>query len=297
MLTFTNEEAGQVAALLAHKGIPARVVQQQKEFMLSHLRELRLFSEQVLSSCEGPIIDEAVWQSARERLKAAFAKSDKLAQCLRVIESFEAMNNVRKYKSDWTGFLHESRWEDFSFDGQAQVTISTMHKAKGREFDQVVVLLHRFQEQDAACRRLLYVAATRARHHLVLHADVAFINRFDLDGLMYCRDQQQYPEPGRIRLQLGHEDVYLSYFSYVQGRIISLRPGDTLCVLPEGLGNQQGQHVLKFSKKFQERLSGLARRRYHPLAAWVEFIVWWKDEQVGAEQQVVLAVLELEIKH
>jgi len=293
ILTFTNEEAGQVAALLAHQGIAARVVQQQKDFQLTHLRELRLFSEQVLASGSGgPIIDEDAWTAARARLEQAFAQSDKLVQCLRIIDAFAAVNNMRKYKSDWTSFLHESRWEDFSFDGQARVVVSTMHKAKGREFDQVVVLLHRFQEQDPSCRRLLYVAATRARQELVIHTDVPFVHRFQLEGLTFKTDTQLYPEPGQIRLQLGHEDVNLGYFAFVQPRVAALRPGDALVLLPDGLGNPKGQPVLKFSKKFQARLAGLAGRGYRPVKAWVEFLVWWKDGE-EQEQQVVLAGVEL----
>ncbi|RYY90227.1 MAG: RecQ family ATP-dependent DNA helicase [Chitinophagaceae bacterium] len=295
VLTFTNEEAGQVAALLAHRGIPARLVQQQKDFRLGHLRELRLFSDKVLNG-EGSIILDDVWVAARSSLEAAFAQSDKLAQCLRVIDAFAAVNGLRKYKSDWNTFLYESRWEDFAFEGGAPIIISTMHKAKGREFDSVIVLLHHFKEADDACRRLLYVAATRARRTLVIHTDTAFVHRFTLPGLSYLRDTAAYPEPKQLRLELRHADINLGYFPFVQQRVAALRPGDPITLLPDGLGNREGQRVLQYSKSHMlPRLAALEKQGYLPAKAWVEFIVWWKDKE-GQEHQIVLAGLELE-KH
>lgn len=292
VLTFTNEEAGEVAALLTHRGVPARLIEQQKDFRLAHLRELRMFSNKVLQG-DAPFILEDVWTDARNQLAIAFTHSDKLAQCLRVIDTFASVNSLRKYKSDWNTFLFESRWEDFAFEAGTPIVVSTMHKAKGREFDTVIVLLRNFREQDPTCRRLLYVAATRARRTLVIHYSGSFTHRFDLPGLTYQQEQTSYPEPTHLRLQLGHKEINLGYFAYVQARVAPLRPGDPLALLPDGLATTQGHRVVQYSKNnMMPRLAELQRNGYLPARAWVEYIVWWKDKE-GTEYQVILPGLEL----
>ena len=54
----------------------------------------------------------------------------------RCVEQFEQINKV-KYLSDFKEFVFESSVEDFCDVSGADVVVSTIHKAKGREFDDV----------------------------------------------------------------------------------------------------------------------------------------------------------------
>ena len=49
ILTKTNEEALQIAGLLNHKGIPAKVIQNHDEFNLYNLLEIRYFIDEAQS--------------------------------------------------------------------------------------------------------------------------------------------------------------------------------------------------------------------------------------------------------
>lgn len=60
-----------------------------------------------------------------------------------MLETFSQTNKT-KYKSDLIEFIHESHWEDFIDEGKNTVLVSTMHKAKGREFNQVYLMLKQF---------------------------------------------------------------------------------------------------------------------------------------------------------
>lgn len=83
------------------------------------------------------------------------------------------------------GILEESRSSE---DG---VTLSTVHRVKGMEWDRVVVagvneglLPHRLAEDEEEERRVLHVAITRGRHRVVVLADASRPSVFlaELDG-------------------------------------------------------------------------------------------------------------------
>ncbi len=76
-------------------------------------------------------------------------------------------------------------------DAGGGVTLSTVHRVKGMEWDRVVVagvtegvLPHRLAENEEEERRVLHVAITRSRHRVVLLADVVRPSPFlgELDG-------------------------------------------------------------------------------------------------------------------
>lgn len=69
--------------------------------------------------------------------------------------------------------------------GDERIVISTVHKAKGRQFDAVVVPDVDWYEFEAERLRVLYVAISRAKRHLLLRAPG---NAAVLDGTMECFD-------------------------------------------------------------------------------------------------------------
>ena len=80
-----------------------------------------------------------------------------------LIADFEQVNSYGKYRSDLEEFIRGSRYEDFYSDDRETVFISTIHKAKGREFDSIYLLLDHVPLQSDADRRKLYVGLTRAK--------------------------------------------------------------------------------------------------------------------------------------
>ena len=132
---------------------------------------------------------------------------------------------------------------------QRGVLLLTAHRAKGLEFDHVVVLdggwnrVDRGEDEDAP-RRLYYVAMTRARHTLAL---ARFPGAHPLqDALRGCPSALHYPAPvrlppappelGRRYRRLSLREVFLSFAGYkrpsdpVHRAIGALSPGDRLQV-------------------------------------------------------------------
>jgi superfamily I DNA/RNA helicase len=62
-----------------------------------------------------------------------------------IIKQFEATNPIKKYKSDWKTFLIESKIEDFVNIEAGTIYVSTIHKAKGKEFENVFIMLRNFK--------------------------------------------------------------------------------------------------------------------------------------------------------
>jgi len=116
------------------------------------------------------MIADETWADAKRALERTFAASRHLSMVQRLLQVFEEQSGKRRFVSDWRVFLRESREEDFLQTDSAAVFVATMHKAKGREFDHVVLALGHFKLTDEASRRVLYVAMTRARESLTIHA-------------------------------------------------------------------------------------------------------------------------------
>ena len=70
----------------------------------------------------------------------------------RCVELFEQTNKT-KYFSDFKEFVFESSVEDFCDTSRADVVVSTIHKAKGREFDDVYMLISDNYVKDAHLMR------------------------------------------------------------------------------------------------------------------------------------------------
>lgn len=146
-----------------------------------------------------------------------------------------------------------------------------MHKAKGREFENVYLVLDRFSPKNDPDRRLLYVAMTRAKNRLEIHYSGDYLEGIDVDGIQRMADRAQYPVPDKLSKQLTHKEVHLGHFEYVQRRVLRLRSGDVLLLNEEGCLNQAGEQVLKFSASFREELQRLQEAGFRPVEARVVF--------------------------
>jgi ATP-dependent DNA helicase RecQ len=88
-------------------------------------------------------------------------------------------------------------------DGEA-VFVSTMHKAKGREFDHVFILLENFDLITDEKKRLLYVAMTRAKQNLTIHLNAPFLDDLPVQGMERMDNhEQQFPPPGSAGLAVN----------------------------------------------------------------------------------------------
>lgn len=212
-----------------------------------------------------------------------------------MMRDFERVNPT-KYQSDLDELIKESNYEDFYADEKEAILISTIHKAKGREFDTVYMLLNgRFMETDENMRKL-YVGMTRAKNALYIHCNSELFSMDTVPGVTYTDDGTVYGEPNELTLQLTHKDVVLDFFRDKKDAILGLHSGIVLSVKENYLCaeiNGQNVRVAKFSKACRERLQRLQDKGYHPCSAVVRFVVAWKNKEDEKEIAVLLPDLFL----
>lgn len=296
ILTRKNDEAVILLGLLLKNGIKAKLIQSKDGFNLNNLYEINYFTSILKKQTDSPLISNEDWENAKKEMGTHITAnpSKKLAEL--IIKDFEEAYPVKKYMSDWQNFLFESEIESFLKTDTETIYISTIHKAKGKEFDNILLLWENAIPSTDEEKRAFYVGITRAKSKLSIHYNRNFLQPFTDLGITYSIDNNTYPEPSQLALFLTHRDVQLGYFAYVQNRMQNLLSGSSLTILEDGLGNSRNELVLKYSKSFKEKLNEYSQRGYSLKEAKVNFIVYWKNEDAEKEVKIILPQLLLHIK-
>ena len=168
-----------------------------------------------------------------------------------------------------------------------------MHKIKGKEFDNVFLVLNGFRQDTDAEKRLLYVAMTRAKNSLSIHSNSSFLDRIEIPGMEKRYNRADYGQTGERILLLGHKDIWLSDCAYRQRPISALASGDILKADSNGCRDKYGNTVVRFSNDFKKELAGFIDQNYSIAEAKVNFIVWWKGKDMEKAIMVVLPELHL----
>jgi len=274
--------------------LQSKLVQSNDSFSLFNLVEVRYFLNALNLGNDVFTISDDIWGNAKRKLIDRFKGSSKFEICNNLIKDFEATNTRRKYKSDFEVFIRESKLEDFMSENGETIFVSTIHKAKGKEFDNVFLLLENFDVSDNEKKRQLYVAMTRAKQKLIIHLNGNYLDKFKTEALEIIENTNTFQPPSGLVLHLSHKDLYLGYFEYVQRRVNELTSGDLLRVSDDGCKNDRDEVVLKFSRRFLDRLSEIKKNGFELKEAKVNFIVYWKGEDKEQEIKIVLPELHFE---
>lgn len=294
ILTKTNDEAQQIAGLLLNNNFPAKLIQSNDEFNLYNLYEVRFLLNELNLNDDVFIITDDVWENAKQELQHKLRNSSKFEICNKIIKDFEITNPKKKYKSDLETFIRESKIEDFFNENGETIFVSTIHKAKGKEFDNVLILLENFNYKKDDQKRQLYVAMTRAKNNLSIHLNSNLLDNITSINLERIEDNNIYLLPNALIIQLSFKDVWLDYFINRQYLISQLISGDKLNFTENECLDKNGKSILKFSKQFIERIKNLKSINYQLRSAKVNFIVYWKGEDTEEEIKIVLPELYFE---
>ncbi|MDE6079695.1 MAG: RecQ family ATP-dependent DNA helicase [Duncaniella sp.] len=294
VLTQTNEEAAILVGLLRRQGLNCRLVQSMDGFRFWNMAEVRMFLKQIATNSTVPTIPDETWEKAKQKVAATYDGSASLHYLQRCLEIFEQTNRV-KYHTDFKEFLFESSIEDFCDFSGADVVVSTIHKAKGREFDDVYMLVAAPPAVSNQNLRRYYVGATRAKERLFIHSDSPLFEPMPADEHIVCREL--YGMPDEIVLQLTHRDVNLGFFKMRKHEILSLRAGAQLRFANNYLYTYDGNVVVgQLSQKMQGELKHWGERGYRVHEASVRFIVAWRPKDAAPDEKehaVLLADLTL----
>ncbi|NLM26968.1 MAG: RecQ family ATP-dependent DNA helicase [Clostridiaceae bacterium] len=294
ILTRENNEALQITGLLLNNGMPAKLIRSNEGFNLYNLLETRYFINQLNMGGKACAISEEVWEYAGRKLKEQFGKCANYEIIKNIIKEFELTHKKTKYKSDLEIFIRESNLEDFYNEKTDTILVSTMHKAKGREFDNVFIMLDGFRPEKDEDIRLLYVAMTRAKKNLTIHYNGCYLDFINTENVVRVNDDNVYLPPCQLALQLSHKDVHLDFFMSCQHEITKLFSGDELAVNGEYCFNAEGHAVLRFSKQGINKIMSVIEKNYMLKSAKISFIVYWKKENTDNEIQIILPELYFE---
>ena len=189
------------------------------------------------------------------------------------------------YLNDFEEFVFQSNYEDFYTSENKTILVSTMHKAKGKQFDNVYILLDNFnlssiKEEDIReeKKRQLYVAMTRAKNGLFIHTNTNIFSKCKIPNVSLIENNNKFDSPKEIALQMEYKDFYLDYSFNVKDILKLLRSGEKLEYSENGLVKRIGsklETVALYSKKFKERLLEYKAKGYKPINAEIRFIVSW----------------------
>ncbi|MFW5886499.1 MAG: UvrD-helicase domain-containing protein, partial [Bacteroidota bacterium] len=290
ILTKTNDEALKITGLLIKNGQPAKLVQANDGFNLFNLAEVRYFIDQLNLFEDTYVFDDELWNQAKSNLVNKYQNSTKLDICINLIKDFEITNPKKKYKSDLEVFFRESKLEDCYNGENDTIIVSTMHKSKGKEYDNIFILLENFNCLTDPAKRQLYVAMTRAKKNLAIHVNDNYLNNISADDLEYVSIDGNFNPPHQVVMHLTFKDVWLDYFIHKQHFISKLNCGDTLQFNGGECFDSQGNSVLKFSKNFMHTIESF-KEGYELKEVKINFIIHWKKEELEEEVKIILPEL------
>ena len=292
ILTQTNEEAVIMLALLHSHSINAKLVQSMDGLRFWNLAEVRYFLKKIdqgLKETKSPIIPDNIWETAKHQTYQKYASSQALPYLRRSLQIFEQTNRA-KYYSDLKEFVFESSVEDFCDITESDIVVSTIHKAKGHEFDHVLMLITHPEHPTDEILRRYYVGMTRAKQTLTIHTNG---NLFDtLHTAQHLYDAQAYDEPNEIVLQLSHKDVNLGFSKPHKDTILSQRSGmpltyhDHCLCLPA-----TSRDIAQLSIKMNEKIGKWELKGYKVTTAKIRFIVAWKSKEAPKDEKESAIVL------
>ena len=267
ILTRTNEETMLVAYELEQRGLHATIVQSMGGFCFGNLAEIRYFLKQ-LGQDEISISYEK-WHEAKKRTLETYSSSTCLNAIKHFFADFEATRQVY-YRSDLREFIFESYIEDFIAADDKSVFVSTIHKAKGREFDTVYLLSPVPDGRDINDMRAYYVGLTRAKRNLYLVTNPPV-------------------EYSSISIALNMHDVWLDFFKGRKEIVLRLRSGDSLQYQDGYLLNDQGINIVALSASGKDKLKVWTDKGYEVKSAKVSYTLAWKPQDSEIEYAVCLA--------
>ena len=268
ILTRTNEETMQVAYELEQRGLHAIVAQSMGGFRFGNLAEVRYFLKQ-LGGKDDVTISKEKWNEAKQCTLDTYGSST----CLNVMQHFFSDFEITHqfyYRSDLREYIFESNIEDFIVADDKSVFVSTIHKAKGREFNTVYLLSPIPDGRDVNDMRTYYVGITRAKRNLYLVTNSP-------------------TEYSSISIALNMHDVILNFFKGRKDIVLRLRSGNNLQYKGGYLLNEQETNVAALSASGKDKLKAWTDKGYEVTSAKVSYTLAWKPKDADMEYAVCLA--------
>lgn len=289
VLARKNEEVLILASTLEKAGFKVRTIGASEGFYVGMLDEVRRFTDLLeVMSTEVRTVTEEAWRNTKDHFLHGQQANPLLADLQDIIMRFETDQKGRYELALWQEFIRDLRMEEVVMTTKDTVLVTTLHKAKGREFDEVILMLPDLPLATEEDRRLLYVACTRAKRRLSIHTGRALSAALSLDTVRVEQDDTEYPPPTEVDYIANLKEVHLDSMKPVQQAIAQAHTGHPLVVNGtfqlQGLNGQMG-----FSRKMKtEVFERFVKAGYTPAGGRVEYKVHWYKKEDRREYQVVV---------
>lgn len=296
VLCRTNDDVLEIYSRLKELDLNVKYLIGKEGFRLGNIHELQFFLESWKSSD---------FDQAYDQLLKNFKTSSNLRLAEKVIERFiDQPTGDKNLPVTHQIISFEQYLQDIEFDEfeatKAHIIVSTMHKAKGKEFNSVYIAVENNFIKNEYLARLLYVAITRAKENLYIHTQDHCFDPFTelVNEVTSNRDEQ--PAYPKKTFSMGLSDLSLSS-THAQSGIAKVQPraGDTLQVTKNQWGKyelkKQGWTVCVLSGNFAKKLEQYSGFTVNP-SAKVEYVVNWIDKNNEQNFLQVLCQMSLNKK-
>lgn len=285
-----NDEVYKISGLINSSGLYAKPIQSNDGFDLSCLEEVRYILD-CFDEKGKPTISTEDWQRIKSDVAKKYRQSEMLFVCINMMESYEISYPDTRYLSDLKIFISESKMEDFYKTDNETIFVSTVHRAKGREFDNVFLMLKDSEPRDDITARKIYVALTRAKNNLFIHYNGKYLENINTDNTEKITDNKIYDDPPGIIISASHKDVWLDGFNSVQNNMDNIYSGKILSADEYSCIDEKGRRIIKFSKSMKEKIKNYIDKGYEIKKSKVKYVLYWKN--INKEYEIKIALPEV----
>ena len=290
VLAHENEQVLDIYSILKEDTtLDVSYLLKNEGFHLYMLEEIFAFSQFIESNlnADDNIISQKLFDDAKEFLRKQYSESGKLSIALKHIDEFEEKHDLLTL-SFWNNYTYEV-FAGTLDSTQSKIVVSTIHRSKGKEFDEVHVVLQREHNQKNPdyFKRLYYVALSRAKSLLYIHSfpRQSFQTLESLDIEVQENTTTAFNPINKRILIMQLEDVYLSYLSrsphsqkYVSENRIMAGTLVKLSMHNDGNGFSifhNNTVIGRTSKKFTQKLKQSMSKGYVIGECEVEYVAKW----------------------
>jgi ATP-dependent DNA helicase RecQ len=252
ILTERNEDVSIIHTGLREAGIPATMNSRDVNFRISDLAEIAFFTELLHKSLPADReIPRETWNRSLSLMREKYGRSKNLSTAEIVTESFAQVYSHIFFR-EWLSHIVEMKINDVHNDAGSGVLVSTIHKAKGREYDNVFLMIGGDEWKTDDRLRLLYVGVTRTKHRLSEVTNTGFFASLADDRTEIFQDNTIYQDPGNVSINLNYDDVYLDFYKNgtVSATVSSVHAGNPLAYMDKDqIFYLNKKHACMMSKK------------------------------------------------
>lgn len=290
IITKTNEDAIQITSQLNRQGITASLIQTRDDFRLLDMVEIRAFFEKVKELTQNRVSLDIIVEAV-DFIKTTMSSSKNLGFAIDALKKLlppkSFFDESEMFLSDLNDILFETYYSDIY--NQNKIVVSTFHKAKGKEFDNVYLMYPQsFISKDDEIR-LFYVGLTRAKLNLSVHSNMDFSDII-VDNMNLYLDNNDYLDPEYLEVYLNHKDIALGSCQRYVSNIKLLQSGMEI-QLEEGCLKLQNRYLAYLSNYAKNQHLDRINKGYELVSVHVNHLVYWYDKEGGKDHLILLPKL------